>query len=273
MKTTFLKFATLLFLFLSINFYAQTNISYDTNYLFGNLEVAEASLSDKAISLIISEVDTRNGNDKDGINNIKPHYKIILDVNSLYKLKFPITAKDSIMFSTTSLQQNLKFNLKVDKFVKSSKGKKVDIDAKTLKKKAASKQEKIKLLSERIAKGDMSAMKELEKITNELVSDSENIMNQIDVKEEKEKSTFDLVFIDTKSLVKNDLLVGTIYIKEFNKNAFVAEFSGKFITECLSQKADCKQKTSNLIPQIKTHKEGNVKGVINVSLKKMFDNR
>lgn len=271
MKNTTNKFVAILFLFLSFSIFSQTTISYDKKYIVGNLEVAEASISDKGISLILSEVDTRN-KDYDG-NNVKPHYKIIVDVNSLSNLKFPIKASDSVMLNTTSLQQNLNFNLKAEKFANSSKGKKLDVDAKKLRKKAASKQERIKALSKRVANGDMTALKEIEKISKELTNEAENIVNQVDVKEEKEKSTFGLSFIDTKSQVESRLLAGHIYIKEFNKNRFVAVFSGKFITECASNKKKCEKKKSTLIPQIKLLKEGDVKGQINVSLKKVHDDR
>ena len=271
MKKSTNKTTALLFLFLSFNIFSQTTISYDKKFFIGNLEVAEASISDKGISLILSEVDTRN-KDYDG-NKVKPHYKIILDVNSLRNLKFPINPTDSVMFNTTSLQQNLNFNLKADKFVNSSKGKRVDLDAKKLRQKAASKQERLKVLSKRVANGDMSAIKEIEKISKELTNESENIVKKVDIKEDKEKSTFDLVFIDTKSQVENKLLAGNIYIKTFNKNIFVAEFSGKFITECLSKNEKCEKKDSNLVPKLKILKEGNVKGQLNVSLKKVHDDR
>ena len=271
MKNSTNKIIATLFLFLSFNIFSQTTISYDKKYVIGNLEVAEASISDHGISLNISEVDTRN-KDYDG-NNVKPHYKIIVDVNSLKNIKFPIKASDSVMFNTTSLQQNLNYNLRADKFINSSKGKKADLDAKKLRKKAASKQERIKALSKRVANGDMSALKEIEKISKELTNDAQNVVKQINIKEEKGKSTFDLVFIDSKAQVENKLLVGHIYIKEFNKNRFVAVFSGKFITECLNRKEDCKKEKSNLVPQIEVLKEGNVNGQINVSLKKVHDDR
>ena len=271
MKKSVYKTLTILFLLLSFNFYSQITISYGKNYTFSNLEVAEASVSDKGISLLISEVDTRNL-DYDG-SKVKPHYKLLIDVNSLKNLKFPITPTDSVMFNTTSLQQNLNFNLKADKYLKGAKGKKLDLDAKKLKQKAASKQERINALSKRVANGDMSAMKELQKITSEMASDAENIAKRVTLKEEKDKATFDLVFIDNKSFVENKLLAGKIYIKEFSKNKFIAEFSGKFITECLDKKQDCKKQKSKLIPQIKIYKEGEVKGQISVSLKKVNDDR
>lgn len=261
---------SILLLCISNLIFSQT-ITYDKNYSFTNLEVAQASLSNKGISLILSEVDTRNL-DYDG-SKVKPHYRLIIDVDALYKLPFPIKPSDSVRFYTTQLQTDLNYNLKVDKFLKSSKGKKAKFDAEKLKKKAQSKQARIKALSKRVANGDMSAMKELEKITQELTNESEDIADRVNIKEETEKSTFDLVFLDYKTQVENKLLSGYIYIKEFSKNRFVATFSGKFISECLSKNLECNKKQSNLVPEIKILKEGDVRGTISVPLKKVFDDR
>lgn len=267
-----LTISFLYILLFSSSVFGQISIKYDKNYTFKNLALAEASISKKGISIGLSEIKVNNGQEQDNAE-LPPYYQLFLNVDAIRAIKFPIKPTDSIFFTETLLQQNLKLNIEQEKFIKGLEKKGTQDKADALKEKAKSKKQQIEALKKRLMNGDMSAMTELEKITNELTKEGESITNDLSYEEKEQGSNFELTFIDTKDFLENRLLSGYIYIKEFTEEKFVAEFSGNFITECLPRKTNCESKKSRFVPQTKVFKEGKVSGSINITLIEFRDDR
>ena len=285
MNTVIKVFAGLFLTISSLGFSQQTIIANGYNFN-SNLEIAEAQISNETIMLQLFEIDKFNPKyATDNCSDCPDGKSLVLDINFNRGFKFPITEKDSVFVKVSDLQNSLNefnFNSKEVKKAENSRDlsqeSQLTQDAEAIKIKGM---EIAKLMQEgKIT--PQEAEKQLLALTQQLSNDlDKSSASNIEVKDYKESSVYGFSFYNNETLTETKPYSGYLYIKEFNKERFVAEYNGEVIEQCIEKRAaqsseeekKCKSVSSQYLPDAKVLSEQSGRVYIDISIKAFFDNR
>ncbi|CAL2057526.1 hypothetical protein [Tenacibaculum sp. 190524A05c] len=291
MKTVLITIAFLFSFHLAIG----QQMVYDTKS-FGNCETIEANVSPQKFSLYIAEKELREGHGgkyelsggdvtvADNVNRPK-NLVFLMEVSFKNGLKFPIEEKDSVYINLSNLKKGYDDDMNMRKQIEGKDFKRIENEKQDLETKKKSVQDQVKELTKKFQEGKISPDefgKKIKELSDPLLKQVENSYSgNVAFIEPEEKTTYSIDFVDTYEQIEGRAFSGILHIKRFNKNEFVASFKGVQMVECLEKRAatsreeekKCKENRSNLMKEFYVLREGDVKGNINVKLKKFNDYR
>ncbi|MGB0524505.1 MAG: hypothetical protein ACPGJS_16150 [Flammeovirgaceae bacterium] len=253
------------------NAQAQIQVNNGQINRFQNCEVLEVTINQEAITLRLAEFETLvDDPERDGQEGRKG---LFLNVTLTFQngYTFPIKPSDSVIITTSTIQQNLG-----EYHMVNAKSKSMDTNkGKAVAAKKKSKEEQIKELSKRAAAGDMAALDELQKLGEGLMNDAMPAVDEMSSADDmKEAPTYyEIYYTDANLNEESQGFSGQVYLQHLDKNKVVLEFSGEFITNCLSRRATCEKQPSKLIPNTKVLREGKISGTVNTTIKTFEDFR
>ena len=274
--------------FVAFTINAQQKATVDGNNFKGNMEVAEAQISNQKISLRLSEIDKYKPQyEQDNCDDCADGKSLIMDIDFKRGFKFPITEEDSVYVSLSNLEQSIKeyrFNQgelgELERNRDLSEEAQLKNNAEIIKKKSAE-------ISKQMQEGKISPMEAADMITALMKPQEEALMNSTTMKninaidEFNDKASYDFMFYNDETLTETVPFAGYIYIKRFNENEFVATYRGKAKTECVAKRAassaeeeaKCGSFKSTILPDTYVLSEGSSSFDIHIKLKKFRDNR
>ncbi|MFD2588896.1 hypothetical protein ACFSQJ_18365 [Croceitalea marina] len=278
--------------------YAQQNVSYNGK-TFKPAEVIETQIGNtgETFSLYISEIDmSPNGAWAKRLNALRrlgkePHpderprpLSLNLSVDFKRAFKFPITPKDSVYVSFSSIKEGIEeesFNkVEMNKMNVSM----ANTDISGLKDQKVAIEQEAQRISKLMQEGKLSpdeAMKQIEALTQPMIDklDSSAMMNQETSEYKNNKPTYSLLFGDSPSNAQSTPYEGTLHIVEFNSKRLVAYFTGVHYVECtdVSRANDvskpCEKVETGLYPEHKVLRIENTSIKINTVFTDFLDNR
>lgn len=285
---------TIAFLF-SVNLVLSQKVIYDAKS-FGDCEAVEANISPQKFSIYIAQKELREGYGgkyelsggdvtvADNVNRPK-NLVFLMEVSFKNGFKFPIEEKDSVYVSLSNLKKGYDDDMNMRKQIESKDYNRIEKEKQNLETKKKSVQDQIKELTKKFQAGKISTDEfgaKLQELSDPLLKQVEtSYSGNIAFVEPEEKTTYSIDFVNTYEQIESKAFSGILHIKRFNKNEFVASFSGNHMVDCLEKRAatsreeesKCKAKKSYLMKEFYVLREGNVKGNINVKLKKFNDYR
>ena len=289
------KVVSLLLFFLFVQTVVSQKVSY-SGEAFGACEAVEASVSKNKFSVYISQHELREGYggkfelsggrlNVDNNNKVPSNLELLMEVEFVNGLKFPITPKDSVYINLSALNKGYRDDMSMMSQINSKDHARVEKERKDFQGKKNGMQEKMKALTKKFQEGKISADefgKKLKALSDPLLKEAQSsYTNSIRFTEAEDATTYSIDFINTYKLIESRAFSGTLYIERFNEKEFVASFNGIQMVDCLEKRAasskeeekKCKSHRSKYMKEFFVFKEGEVKGTINVKLKKFEDFR
>jgi hypothetical protein len=266
--------------------FSQQNIVINGTQFKSNLEIAEAQISKETIMLRFYEIDKFNPkHEMDNCTECPDGKSLDMDIEFNRGFKFPIVETDSVFIRLSNLQQGLtEYNHNLGQLEKVKNG-----VSKTETNQLRNNAEAIKAKGMEIAKlmqeGKISpqeAEKQLLALTQSFNEDFDNSsVANIETEEYKEKATYAFNFYNNDTLSETQGFSGYLWIKEFNKDRFVAVFRGELIEQCVEKRAaksveeekKCKAMKSQYLPETGVLSEGSGDMTIIVNIKDFMNNR
>lgn len=287
-------FNLLLFVLLSQTVIAQGRTMFNGKN-FGGCEVIEASVSKDKLTVYIAQHELREGYngkfERSGgrlnvDNNKLPNtLEFLLEIEFKNGVKFPIEAKDSVYINLSAVKKGYDDNKNMMGQIKSKDFARVERERKSFQGRKKGMQEKMKALTKKFQEGKISADefgKKLKELSDPLLKQAESsYTNSIRFTEADDATMYSIYFTDTYELLESKAFSGMLHVERFNEKEFVASFNGIHLVDCLEKRAaksreeekKCKSKRSNFMKEFFVFKEGEVKGMIDVRLKKFEDYR
>lgn len=265
---------------------AQQNVIINNSTFKQNLEVVEAQISKEKLMINLSEIDKDNPNLQNDNCTECPDGKILLlEVDFKSGFKFPIKETDSVYIRFSKLQENMAekehTNTQLESYENSrnkSEEERLKTDAEAIKKKGNEITKKMidgKITPDEAQKQMMALMQPYQEDL-----DNSTLANQ-NFDEYASKPNYSIYFYNDEVLTTSEAFSGYLYIKEFNKERFVAEYRGEAIEQCVEKRAasskeeeqKCKSITSQYLTDFKLLSEGSGSIFINVNIKEFLNNR
>lgn len=267
----------------------QQKVSAIGNRFNSNLEVVQAQISKETISLVLDEVDKSDPKyQTDNCTDCKDGKSLILDIDFKRGFKFPIEETDSVYVNLSNLQESLAEYQFASAEIRKYENSRNRLEENQLKSNAELIKEKSQAISKQLQEGKISpdeAQKQLMALMQPQMDALENStaiknINNIDEFEEN-RAIYSMHFYNDETLTEAETYSGYLYIKEFNKERFVAEYRGEVIEQCVEKRAassteeeqKCKSKPSQFLPETGVLSEGSGTIIINVVIKEFLYNR
>jgi hypothetical protein len=228
-------FLTLLLLFSSL-LYAQDLIRFSFNSTQVNKsDIEEKNYSNSDPHILISTSELRIPSPEEVPPGTFPEFgvRMVFSVDNHHKLPSPST-QNPITISYSALQYGQDEKEHNEKFANSNEFKNSAKTGQAIRESYKSKEEKIKELSEKVAKGDQKALAELEALLNSELEKAENASEQmignIPDSPTSKKPYFSLIFFlpyeDSHMEYMLDIKHGSVTITKMNESRFEMSFSG-----------------------------------------------
>lgn len=251
-----------------------------------NLEVVEAQISNEKLFIKLSEIDKDNPNlQKDNCTECPDGKILLLEVDFKRGFKFPIKETDSVYIRFSNLQESMAENNYANNQVESYENSRNKNEEQRLKTDADATKKKGMEISKKLMEGKITpqeAEKQMMALMQPYQEDLDNstLANQ-NFDEYASKPNYSIYFYNDEVLTTSEAFSGYLYIKEFNKERFVAEYRGETIEQCVEKRVasskeeeqKCKSITSQYLPDFKLLSEGSGSIFINVNIKEFLNNR
>ena len=265
---------------------AQQTVIVNGQPFKSDLEIAEAQISGETIMLRLYEIDKFNPkHEMDNCTECTDGKSLDMDIEFNRGFKFPIEETDSVFIKVSHLQQGLEKHKHDSEQVQNSQNSINNSEVDAMRNKAEVIKEKGMEITKLLQEGKITpqeAEKQLLALTQPFSEDLDNSsVSNIEVKDYKESSVYGFSFYNNETLTETKPFSGYLYIKEFNKERFVAEYRGEMIEQCVEKRAaqsseeekKCKSVSSQYLPDTKVLSEQSGGVYIDVSIKAFFDNR
>lgn len=287
MKQFILKYTFFLILFvISKPIDAQQTVIVNGEPFKSDLEIAEAQISGETIKIRLYEIDKFNPkHEMDNCTECTDGKSLDMDIEFNRGFKFPIEETDSVFIKVSHLQQGLNMHKHDSEQVKNAQNSINNSEVDAMQNKAEVIKEKGREITKQLQEGKITpqeAEKQLLSLTQSFSQDLDNSsINNIEVKDYKESSVYGFSFYNNETLTETKPFSGYLYIKEFNKERFIAEYRGEIIEQCVEKRATqsseeekkCKSVSSQYLPDAKVLSEGSGSLTINIKIKTFYNNR
>lgn len=266
--------------------FSQQNVTINGSTFKTNLEIAEVQISKESIMLRLYEIDKFNPKyEMDNCTDCPDGKSLDMDIEFNRGFKFPIIETDSVFIHVSNLQQGLaEYNHNTGQ-VEKAKNTINQAETNQLQNNAEAIKAKGMEIAKLMQEGKISpqeAEKQLMEITQSFNEDFDNSsVANIETEDYKEKATYAFSFYNNDTLSETQGFSGYLWIKEFNKDRFVAVFRGDLIEQCVEKQAaksveeekKCKAKKSQYLPETGVLGEGSGEMTIIVNIKDFMNNR
>lgn len=276
----------IILLFCTTLAFAQQKVQVNGVTFKSNLEIAEAQVSAESIMLRLYEIDKFNPKyDMDNCTECPDGKSLDMDIEFNHGFKFPIKETDSVFIRVSNLQQGLAEYKHNSSQVNKAKNTINQTETNQLKTNADAIKAKGMEIAKLMQEGKISpqeAEKQLMALTKSFDEDFENSsVAKVQTEEFEEKATYAFNFYNNDNLSDTQGFSGYLWIKEFNKDRFIAVFRGEFIEQCVEKRAakslgeekKCKAKQSQYLPETKVLSEGTGSIFIDINIKEFLNNR
>lgn len=249
---------------------------------FGPSEVIEAQVGNdgQSLSFIVSEIDTDVMSIPD--SGLPEFYQLLVDVDLIESLPFPITAAKGNQLTVAlsrikaQIENDAYVNEQIDSAAATQEASAAHIDTRSI-------EERAQEIALKMQNGELSyeeGSKQIEALSQAALEQVEAIETP-EITDLPERSTFEVVYFDTRLNTRSTVISGRLRIIEFTETSFIAELNGQQMVECLEVRSaaapenatECSQATSSLLPDVTVLSEGPVSMRIKVRLKRFTDNR